>query len=527
MTAKTSTGDIPFEFGTKNKDQRTQNISRPPGKAFNMLIIGNVLGTSYIDGKPVANTPDQAKPIKIDRDNLEEVMSKLQPSLNIPINNRETNQNTVKLSFNNLDDFHPDQLYQNVELFAEFRALRRKLKKDSSFEAAAKKMDQWISIGAQVTPAKKPTNKPSHAQPISNVPTEGLLDSILGGEDSGTNSAATETDKLVSSLIQDAIATYATPAPNPQKQQYIDALDQTISSTMAALLHHPEFQALEAAWRGLDLMTRRVETDSQLTLRLLPLDKQSLLIDLAEHQDATHSEFSKLVYDAAMLPQQDDRWSVVIGLYDFADNKNDALMLGILAKVMANADTPFIAAGDASLANCSSYFYQQDVSDWQQTFPNGFQETWSSIRQMPEAQYIALASPRFLVRYPYGRKSQRIEAFDLEETDSSFNAAHFLWCNGAIAHAIALCKSFSAHHWKMSLGDINELERLPLAFYDDDGEQAQIPTAEIFLTESAFEALTSAGLAPLISRKGSDHLQLGPLLSISQQRSPLKGPWTE
>ena len=77
----------------------------------------------------------------------------------------------------------------------------------------------------------------------------------------------------------------------------------------------------------------------------------------------------------------------------------------------------------------------------------------------------------------------------------------------------------------MSPGTINQLDRLPLAFYDDDGEQAQIPTAETFLTESAFETLTDGGLAPLISLKGSDHLQLGPLISIHNQRQALKGPW--
>ena len=529
MTAKTNTGAIPFEFGKKTKDSRVPAANRPPGKSFNMLVIGNFLGNSL--SSPSSNT----KPIKVDRDNLEEVMAKLQPSLSLPIGDSSDNksaeegQQTVNMTFTNLDQFHPDYLYQHIELFSEFRTLRRKLSKDSSFEAAAKKMDQWLSIAKDVatkstTHAKATPPATSNAQAANNAPTEGLLDSILG-DSNNSGSSSSEADRLVTSLIQDAVATYATPAPNPQKQHYIDALDHTISSTMAALLHHPEFQALEAAWRGLDMMTRRVETDSQLTLRMLSQSKKDLLIDLAEHQDATQSNFSKLVYDASVLPSNDDRWSTVVGLYDFSDTKNDALMLGILAKVMANADTPFIAAGSPSLVNCTSYFYQQDVSDWQQSYQEDFKETWDAVRKLPESQYVSLASPRFLIRYPYGKKSQRIEAFNLEETGSDFNAEHFLWCNGAIAHAIGLCQGFSEQHWKMSPGTVNQLDRLPLAFYDDDGEQAQIPTAEIFLTESAFETLASGGLAPLISLKGSDHLQLGPLLSINHQRQALKGPW--
>jgi len=523
MTAKTNTGAIPFEFGKKTKDSRVPAANRPPGKNFNMLVIGNFLGNNLSSSSKKNST----KPIKIDRDNLEEVMASLQPSLSLPIgNNAEEDQQTVNMTFTNLDEFHPDHLYQHIELFSEFRTLRRKLNKDSSFEAAAKKMDQWISVAAKTKANKNTSPQATSRTPApANTSAEGLLDSILGGGTNATENASTEADRLVTSLIQDAVGTYATPAPNPQKQHYIDALDQTISSTMAALLHHPEFQALEAAWRGLDMMTRRVETDSQLTLRMLSQNKKDLLINLAEHQDATQSDFSKLVYDASVLPNNDERWSTVVGLYDFSDTKNDALMLGILAKVMANADTPFIAAGNPSLVNCTSYFYQQDASDWQQSHQEGFKETWDTVRKLPESQYISLASPRFLIRYPYGKKSQRIDAFDLEETGSDFNAEHFLWCNGAIAHAIGLCQGFSEQHWKMSPGTINQIDRLPLAFYDDDGEQAQIPTAEIFLTESAFDTLTSGGLAPLISLKGSDHLQLGPLLSISHQRQALKGPW--
>ena len=355
MTAKTNTGAIPFEFGQKTKDSRVPAANRPPGKNFNMLIIGNFLGNNL--SSPSGST----KPIKIDRDNLEEVMATLQPSLSLPIGNNsaspEGNPQTVNMTFTNLDEFHPDYLYQHIELFSEFRTLRRKLNKDSSFAAAAEKMDQWISVATEAKINTKTTpSATSNGQAADNAPAEGLLDSILGGSNS-SGSVSSEADRLVTSLIQDAVAAYATPAPNPQKQHYIEALDHTISSTMAALLHHPEFQALEAAWRGLDMMTRRIETDRQLTLRMLSQSKKDLLIDLAEHRDATQSNFSKLVYDASALPTNDDRWSTIIGLYDFSDTKNDALMLGILAKVMANADTPFIAAGSPSLVNCSSYFY--------------------------------------------------------------------------------------------------------------------------------------------------------------------------
>ena len=54
------------------------------------------------------------RPLKVARDNLDEVMARLKVALDLPVGD---DGDTVSLAFASLDDFHPDQLYDKVEKF--------------------------------------------------------------------------------------------------------------------------------------------------------------------------------------------------------------------------------------------------------------------------------------------------------------------------------------------------------------------------------------------------------------------------
>jgi type VI secretion system protein ImpC len=59
---------------------------------------------------------------------------------------------------------------------------------------------------------------------------------------------------------------HAVAAADPRQAEVIAVIDRAISAQMRALLHAPDFQAIEAAWRALFFLVRRVETNSQLKL---------------------------------------------------------------------------------------------------------------------------------------------------------------------------------------------------------------------------------------------------------------------
>src|SRR3982751_4894524 len=56
----------------------------------------------------------------------------------------------------------------------------------------------------------------------------------------------------------------------------IAELDKKLSDQVNLILHHPDFQQLESAWRGLHYLVNNTETDEQLKIRVMNISKNEL-----------------------------------------------------------------------------------------------------------------------------------------------------------------------------------------------------------------------------------------------------------
>src|SRR5687767_6143377 len=59
-------------------------------------------------------------------------------------------------------------------------------------------------------------------------------------------------------------------------ESLIAALDRKLSEQVNLILHTPEFQSLEGAWRGLHYLVNNTETDEMLKIRVLNISKNDL-----------------------------------------------------------------------------------------------------------------------------------------------------------------------------------------------------------------------------------------------------------
>ena len=66
------------------------------------------------------------------------------------------------------------------------------------------------------------------------------------------------------------------PLPADLANQVVEELDRLLSRQLSALLHHPQVQRLEAAWRGLKLLVDRLDFRRNIRLSVLPLAKDQL-----------------------------------------------------------------------------------------------------------------------------------------------------------------------------------------------------------------------------------------------------------
>src|ERR1700742_1184714 len=132
-------------------------------------------------------------------------------------------------------------------------------------------------------------------------------------------------------------------------KQRIAEIDQTVSDQLNAIMHSPEFQKLEAAWRGLHYLVMNTETGTMLKLRLLNATKKELLADLEKATEFDQSALFKKVYEEEYGTFGGNPYSVLVGDYEFGRSPQDIKMLEEISHVAAAAHAPFLTAASPAL----------------------------------------------------------------------------------------------------------------------------------------------------------------------------------
>lgn len=511
----------PFDFGeiklTATGD--ASSVLRSESAPFHIAVLGDLsgrpsrgrVGTSFAD----------CGTLLVDCDNIDAVLAKIGPEVSLPIGGSTSS----RLRFSELDDFHPDRLFDRAEIFRRLREVRLRLHDPATFVAAAEE------LGVRLEPQAAPKTSAPPASPgvvASSLSHGALLDEIVeqaeGRELGGRPSRAPD-------VLQDFVRRVAEPhlvaASDLRQVELIGVIDRALSAQMRALLHVPAFQALEAAWRALFFLVRRVETGSQLKLHLIDLSKDELAADLMSSQDLRAVGAYKLLVEETVGTPCAERWALIIGNYTFSPRREDADLLGRLAKIARAAGAPFIAAASPRLLGCSSIAETPQPRDWRLTPDADAAAAWEALRRLPEASAIGLALPRFLLRLPYGKKTDAIESFDFEEIPESAEHEDYLWGNPAFACAALLAQSFSECGWEMRPGTHAQIDGLPLHVYEQDGESGLKPCAEAVLTNDAADRILEEGLMPLVSLKGRDAVRVVRFQSIAEPLRVLAGRWCD
>jgi type VI secretion system protein ImpC len=98
-----------------------QDVERDPSNPFHILAVGD-FGADESWNSPVT----------VDRDNIDEIFKRLDVKLTLAL---EPGAPAVEIAFTEFDDFHPDRLFERLELFASLRTRRNRLKNSETFEA--------------------------------------------------------------------------------------------------------------------------------------------------------------------------------------------------------------------------------------------------------------------------------------------------------------------------------------------------------------------------------------------------------
>lgn len=288
---------------------------------------------------------------------------------------------------------------------------------------------------------------------------------------------------------------------------FIAEIDQKLSSQLDAILHNPELQKLESAWRSLKYLVDKTDFRENIKIEILSVDKQELLEDFEDAPEVTKSGLYKTVYTAEYGQFGGQPYGNIIANYDFGPGPQDIKLLQYVAAVAAMAHAPFVAAAGPQFFGVDSFNELPNLKDLHAVFEGPQYTKWQSFRESEDARYVALTLPRFLLRLPYGRDTQPVKAFNYEENVSATHD-HYLWGNAAFAFATRLTDSFAKYRWCSNIiGPMGggTVEDLPLHQFEAMGAvQTKIPT-EVLVSERREFELAEEGFIALTMRKGSDN----------------------
>lgn len=478
---------------------------------FRILVIGD-FGSNRSWGRPVA----------IDRDDLDDVIRRwaVQITLQLGPDGPE-----VRIPISEFSDFHPDSLLRKLLLFESLRTRRQRLLSPATAKEEISAILGSRTTGTAVTGS--PAAAVPHLPPTSNpVDAAALLSQVLGSTEASRKPIEQQVLEGTvdwDSWVRQLVAPYLVDRPDPRQAELLSSIDSAVSEAMRTILHHPDFQRIEAAWQGVRFLVRRLETDRTLQLFLLNVPAAEFSQDLLTDTDPAQTRFHRLLVDSS-TEDDSDPWTVVVGNYQFSADPRDCQILGRAARIAGAGGAALIFGGSPSVSGCPGFDLAPDSADW--SAPSEPQvSSWLAVRSLPEASHLTLVVPRVMARQPYGRESDPIDSFEFTEIPDATQHEHYLWMNGVFPVAFLLGQAFSRLGWRLSSGISDEVDGMPLYVYSQGGEDCLKSCCEAELTTRAVERLARDGLTVIRSVRDDDAARIAAIRSLSVQNPRLAGSW--
>ncbi len=155
---------------------------------------------------------------------------------------------------------------------------------------------------------------------------------------------------LVGQLVQDIMSREMTVSGDTEQMlnDRIAEIDQLLSDQVNAIMHDPEYQKLEASWRGLRYLVFESETDDMLQIRVLNTSKKELLRDMERAKEFDQSGLFKKIYTSEYDTPGGTPYGALIGDFEFGKHPQDFELLKRVSQVAAAAHAPLVAAAAPS-----------------------------------------------------------------------------------------------------------------------------------------------------------------------------------
>jgi len=291
-------------------------------------------------------------------------------------------------------------------------------------------------------------------------------------------------------------------------ENQITRIDELLTAQVNEILHHEDFQKLEATWRGLHYLVFNTETSTRLKIRVLNATKKDVADDLKKAIEFDQSSLFKMIYEEEFGTFGGTPYGMLVGDYSYGKHPQDIAELQLISSVAAAAHAPFIAGTNPDLLNLDSFTELPNPRDLAKIFESSEFIKWRSFRETEDSRFITLTMPHILLRLPYGPDTDPVEEFNFKEAVSGKDHSKYLWGNASWALSERITNCFAKYGWVSAFRGVEGgglVENLPVhTFNTDEGDIAVKCPTEIAITDRREKELSDLGLIALCYQKNSD-----------------------
>ncbi len=289
----------------------------------------------------------------------------------------------------------------------------------------------------------------------------------------------------------------------------IALIDTLIAEQVDAILHHPQFQRLEAAWRGLEYLTSQAANTDGVVIRVLQASWAEVCRDQERAVEFDQSAMFEKVYEDEFGTAGGRPYGLLIGVYDVqhrrtpGHNTDDVSALRGLAVIAAAAFAPLVVGSTPVLLGLDSWSDLGQPIDLASPFRHPDYARWHQLQAMEEARFLGVVLPRVLMRTPYGDELQRALGFRYRE--EVLDHEDHLWGSGVFAFASVVIRAFGDYRWFADIRGLHSdgtggglVSDLPARRFDAEGSgNPGQSSAEVMLTETQDRVLSELGFIAL------------------------------
>ena len=287
----------------------------------------------------------------------------------------------------------------------------------------------------------------------------------------------------------------------------IARIDRLLNAQVNAIIHHPRFQKLEGTWRGLHYLTKQVEDDANVKIRVLDLSWKELTRDMERAMEFDQSQFFRKVYNEEFDTSGGEPYSVLLCDHEVrlrpgpGAPTDDMETLKSVMQISAASFAPFITAADPTMFGLESFTELQRPMNLPRMFEQQDYIRWNSLRKQEDSRFLGMVMPRILMREPWPDDGTRSDGFRFQEDTSDPDLKGHLFGNAIYALGGVMVRAFCRSGW---LADIRGVRR----DYEEGGLVTDLPHHH-FGTDTKGIASRSSTDVMLTDRQEAELSELG------------------